>query len=263
MSKDTIRQTAVVLSTAATIIMNILANALPLNGQNTGEISDRFPVFFVPAGYVFSIWGLIYIGLIAYAVFQALPVQKTNPRMRSTGWPVVFGMAMNFSWLFFWHYNIFPLTEVAMLGLLASLIVVYLRLRSGNAEVSNVEKWSTRLPFSVYLGWISVATIANTSDVLYHLRWNGAPLRPEVWAVIMLGAALAITAAMLLTRRDIAYAAVIVWASVGIAVKQASAALVPTAAWAVAMLVGVGILITAIGLALKGSTKTVAAINDR
>ena len=82
--KDLVRQIIVILTVIATITINILANALPLNGLNTGEISDQFLVLFVPAGYVFSIWGLIYIGLIAYAIFQALPSQRENPRLRST-----------------------------------------------------------------------------------------------------------------------------------------------------------------------------------
>ena len=86
--KDITRQILVILSVLVTLVVNILANALPLNGQNTGQISDRFNVYFVPAGYVFSIWGFIYIGLIAYAIFQALPSQRENPRLRRVGYLV-------------------------------------------------------------------------------------------------------------------------------------------------------------------------------
>ena len=85
MNKDTLRQLLVVLGVIAVIVVNILANALPLNGLDTGEISDRFDIYFVTAGYVFSIWLPIYLGLIAYAIFQALPAQKENPRLRSIG----------------------------------------------------------------------------------------------------------------------------------------------------------------------------------
>src|SRR4030067_3239189 len=134
--KDFVRQTIVVLTVAATIIVNILANALPLNNLNTGEISDRFKVSFVPAGYVFSIWGLIYIGLIAYAIFQALPSQRKNPRLRQTGYLVAASGLANIVWLFLWHYEQFPLTLVAMLALLGFLIVTYLRLRTGLTFVS-------------------------------------------------------------------------------------------------------------------------------
>src|SRR4030066_548255 len=97
--KDILRQISVILTIAATIVINGLANALPINGQNTGEISDRFQVYFVPAGYFFSIWGLIYIGLIAYAVFQALPSQRENPRLRQTGYLVAGSGLANIVWL--------------------------------------------------------------------------------------------------------------------------------------------------------------------
>ncbi len=255
MNKDQIRQAAVISTVLLTIFFNILANALPLNGQNTGEISDRFPVYFVPAGYVFSIWSLIYIGLIAYAVYQALPSQRENPRLRATGWLFVASGIANIAWLFFWHYNIFVLTIVAMLLLLGLLVAIFLRLGIGRETVSTQMKWSVHIPFSIYLGWITVATIANASNVLYDLGWNGAPLAPEVWTVIMLAAALIITATMLVTRRNIAYALVIVWASIGIAVKQVGVALVPTTAWIVAGLVVLLIIGTALRL-LPNFTRT-------
>lgn len=237
MSKDTARQISVILTTIITIIMNILANALPLNGQNTGEISDRFKVLFVPAGYVFSIWLIIYIGMIAYTVFQALPAQKTSPSMRRTGWLFSLSGVANTLWLFFWHYNLFPLTLVAMLSLLGLLVTIYLRLGIGRRSAPTAERWSTQIPISVYLGWISVATIANMQDVLYDLGWNGGSILPEVWAVILLAAVVAISAAMLFLRSDIGYAAVIVWAAIGIAVKQAGVPLVATAAWVTMLLV--------------------------
>ncbi len=105
MSKDRVRQILVVLAVLAMITVNILANALPINGQNTGEISDRFDVFFVPAGYVFSIWGLIYLGLLAYAVYQALPAQAENPTLRSIGYLFVLSCLANIAWIFLWHCN--------------------------------------------------------------------------------------------------------------------------------------------------------------
>src|SRR5512141_3414830 len=113
--KDTLRHIAVCITILATLIVNTLANALPLNGLNTGQISDRFQVYFVPAGYVFSIWGLIYLGLIAFAVFQALPAQRRNPRLRATGWWISLGGLAISTWIFLWHYQRFPLTLIAML----------------------------------------------------------------------------------------------------------------------------------------------------
>ena len=106
--KNTVRQIAVIIVVLVTIIINILADALPINGLNTGKISDNFHVLFVPAGYVFAIWGLIYIGLLTYAAYQALPAQKDNPRMQATGWWVVLGGLANSMWIFLWHYELFP-----------------------------------------------------------------------------------------------------------------------------------------------------------
>lgn len=214
-----------------TIVMNILANALPLNGHNTGEISDRFNVLFVPAGYVFSIWGLIYIGLLAYAAYQAMPAQRSNPRLARVDSLFIVASVANVVWLFFWHYNLFLLTLVAMLTLLASLIGIYLGLGIGRSVVSRGERWAVQVPFSVYLGWISVATIANVTDVLDFVGWNGWGLEAAAWAAIMLGIGVILAAAVAFTRHDVAYVLVFVWAYIGIAIKQAGTPLLTVITW--------------------------------
>jgi len=231
MMKDTVRQWVNVLAVMAVIVVNGLANALPINGQTTGEISDRFQVYFVPAGYVFSIWGLIYVGLIAFAIYQALPAQRDNPRLRGIGYWFAGSCVANIAWIFLWHYEVFPLTLVAMLALLLLLIAIYLRLDIGRAQVPAAEKWLVHVPFSIYLGWITVATIANVTSLLDYLNWNGWGISPEAWTVIMLVAAVGIASAVSLTRGDVAYMLVIVWAFAGIAVKHASTPVVATAAW--------------------------------
>jgi len=243
MDKDKVRQWAVVLGVVATIALNALANIIPFNGQTTGEISDRFQVYFVPAGYVFAIWGLIYLGLVAFGVYQVLSAQGDNPRLRSIGWLFVGSCVANIAWIFFWHYEIFPLTLVAMLALLLLLIVIYLRLGIGRTQVPTAEKWCVRVPFSIYLGWITVATIANVTDLLKYLNWSGWGISPEVWAVVMLIAGAIITSLVIFTRGDIAYGLVIVWAFIGIAVKQASTPLVANTAWVLTALVAVVLVV--------------------
>lgn len=235
--KFTARQITVILSILVTIGMNILANALPLNGLYTGEISDRFKVYFVPAGYVFSIWGVIYIGLLAYAYFQALPAQQTNPRMRRSGYLVAASGLANIAWLFFWHYELFPLTLVAMLILLGLLIATYLRLEIGHSRVTLGETWAVRVPFSIYLGWITVATVANVTALLDYLKWDGFGIAAETWMLIVLAAVLVIASLVSLKRGDIAYNLVILWALIGIAVKHSGTALVASASLATAALV--------------------------
>lgn len=245
--RDIIRQIVNVVTTIAVIVVNGLANALPINGQTTGEISDRFDVYFVPAGYVFSIWGLIYLGLIAFTVYQALPSQRTNPRLRSMGYLYALSGAANVAWLVLWHYEQFPWTMVAMVVLLLSLIGIYLRLGIGRRRVSPVENWLVRVPFSIYLGWVTVATIANATQLLDYLGWNGWGIAPAVWAVIMIIAATLITLAVSFTRGDVGYVLVIVWALAGIALKHSSTPLVAVSAWIAA---GVVLLSLIIGVPL-------------
>jgi hypothetical protein len=241
-----LRQAAVVLTIIATIVVNGLANALPINGLNTGQISDRFNVYFVPAGYVFSIWGLIYVGLIAFAIFQALPSQRENPRLQATGWWIVLAGLANSAWIFLWHYEQFPLTVIAMLVLLASLIITYLRLETGRGAVSVPETWAARVPFSVYLGWITVATVANVTSLLDYLKWDRFGLAPEVWMWIMLVAVLVIATLMIATRRDVAYSLVILWALAGISIKHADVTAVAIPTWVTFALVGLALVAAAL-----------------
>lgn len=234
------------LATVATLVINGLANALPLNGLTTGEISDRFKVYFVPAGYVFSIWGLIYLGLIAFTIYQALLGQKDDRRLARIGWLYALSSLANIAWLFLWHYEQFPFTLLAMGTLLACLLAIYLRLDVGRTPpASTLERWCVDIPFSVYLGWISVATIANVTDVLWLAGWNGAPLTGELWAALLALVAAGLAVAMALTRRDAAYGLVIVWALIGVANKQAGVAWVPAAAW-----IGAAVAAVAVVLAL-------------
>ncbi|MGD2177053.1 MAG: tryptophan-rich sensory protein [Anaerolineae bacterium] len=256
MRKDAVRQAVNVLALVSTVAVNGLANALPLNGQTTGEISDRFDVYFVPAGYVFSIWGLIYLALGAFTVYQALPSQRDNPRLRRVGYLFVLSCAANVAWLFLWHYEVFPLTLLAMVALLLSLIAIYLRLEIRHTEVSTVERWLVGVPFSIYLGWITVATIANATSLLDYLNWGGWGIRPEIWAVIMLIAGTGIASVVSLTRGDVAYTAVIVWAFAGIAVKHQATPAVATAAWVMTVVVG---LIMALGAWLNRQEKPSSA----
>jgi len=240
--QDTVRQFVNVLSAILALAVNILASTLPLNGQNTGEISDRFLVYFVPAGYVFSIWGLIYIGWIAFVIYQSQPSQRGNLRMRRLGYLFALSNIANATWLFCWHYNLFGLSVLVMLLLLGLLIASYVRLGVNRMPVTRLERWSVDLPFSVYLGWITVATVANIADWLYWIGWNGFGISAPIWAVIMLVVACALGLAMALTRRDAGYLSVLVWAFAGIAVNQTATPLVAVSAWAsAAVMLGLAI----------------------
>ena len=177
------------------------------------------------------------IRLIAYTIYQALPAQRENPLLRQMGYLYILSGIANITWLFLWHYEIFPLTLLVMLSLLSLLIAIYVQLGFGRQEVSAAFRWLVQLPFSVYLGWITVATIANTTQLLDFLNWNGWGVRPEIWAMIMLIVVALLTGVMLLTRSDIAYGLVIIWAVVGIALKHAGTSEVSTTSWVVGGLV--------------------------
>jgi hypothetical protein len=230
------RQTANLLSVILALTVNVLASALPLNGQNTGEISDRFQVYFVPAGYVFSIWGIIYLGWIAFTIFQFQSAQKESARLRQLGYLFAMSNIANAAWLFCWHYNRFGLSVLVMLALLGLLIASYLRLNVNRTPVSPTEYWSVDVLFSVYLGWITVATVANITDWLYFIGWDGFGISAQIWAVIMLAVASLLGLVMAITRRDVGYLAVLLWAFIGIAVKQTTAPMVVTSAWIAAVL---------------------------
>ncbi len=243
MKKDTLLKVVNTVTTLVVIVINALANALPINGLNTGQISDRFEVYFVPAGYVFSIWGLIYLALLAFTVYQWLP-QSDKARERIGYFYALSGIA-NSVWIFLWHYLQFPLTLLAMLVLLGSLIAIYLRLGIGQRRFETLERWAVQIPFSIYLGWITVATIANVTSLLDYLRWGGWGIAPEIWAVIMLLVAAGVALAVSFTRGDIAYILVIVWAYIGIAVKHTATPLVMIPAAVLAGIVGLSLVVTA------------------
>lgn len=239
MNRDTLRQYVNVVVAIATIVFNVLAVSLPLNGRDTAEISDSFKILFVPAGYVFSIWGLLYVSWIAFAIYQVRPSQRENPRLRRIGYLFALSGLANMAWLVCWHYGYYALSVVVMLILLSSLIAIYLRLEIGLVPVHQAERWCVDIPFSLYLGWITVATIANVTDLLYYVGWSGWGLAPETWALIMLAATVALSALMSLRRGDVAFSLVIIWALVGIALKQAAVPAVAAGAWAAAILVAV------------------------
>jgi translocator protein len=258
---DRVRQATVVVTTLATIAVNGAANAVPLNGQTTASISDRFAVFVIPAGYVFAIWGLIYLGLLAFAIHQARPSRAADPRLRRIGWLAVLSNVLNGTWILAWHWELFPLTLALMLGLLATLVVIAERLQVGRAPTTGADRWAVNVSWSVYLGWITVATITNVAAVLAAAGFDGAGIDPVAWAVGVLLVGVAIGGWWLATRQAVAYGLVLVWAYAGIAVKEqatqavAVTALLGAAAFAALVL---GVVVRRARDARSGHTGTAA-----
>ncbi|WP_147075490.1 tryptophan-rich sensory protein [Meiothermus hypogaeus] len=215
-------QILVVLALLSTIAVNALANILPIAGRRTGEISDSFPSLFTPAGYVFAIWGVIYLALLAYAVYQALPTQRDNPRLVATRGLFVLTCGFNVAWLLCWHYLLIVPSMAMMLGLLFTLVLLYGRLGVGQLAVSAGENWLARVPFSLYLGWITVATAANAVTTLIELQWDGWGISGQVWAALLVLIAAGIGVMFALSRRDIPFNLVLLWAFGGIWVAHPS-----------------------------------------
>jgi hypothetical protein len=236
MNEDRLRQLLVLASFVFAIALNAAANAVPLNGQTTAEISDRFQVFVTPAGYVFSIWGLIYLGQLAFVLHTLRPSRLADPLLRRIGMLPVAIATLNGVWIILWHWEQFPLTLVVMVALLASLIALYRRAgfehdaRPVGSTLSRSDRWLVQVPFSLYLGWITVATIANVAAVGSWAEIGTFGIAPEFVAAVVLAVGLVIAATVLLRTADVTYGAVIVWAYIGIVVAERDTAWVPIVA---------------------------------
>lgn len=205
------------------VLINGLAGSTTLlGGKNTAEISNANLTLITPAGYVFSIWGIIYVLLGIFVVFQALPREREKEYHGKIGWLFILSSIFNIVWLFLWQFEYLVFSVILMFLLLASLISIYLRLDIGKSQVGLAEKITVHLPFSTYLGWITIASIANVAVTLVSIGWNGFGISPETWATIIVVIALLITVLVIVTRKDIAYGLVIIWAFLGIAVGQSS-----------------------------------------
>jgi benzodiazapine receptor len=217
------RRFANIAAFIAVVIVNGLAGATSIiGGRNTAQVSNSFPTLITPAGYVFSIWGIIYLLLGAFVVYQALPGQKGKLFQSRIGWLFILSCLANIFWLFLWQSEFLILTVPVMFLLLASLIFIYIRLGIGRQKAPPIEKLAVYFPFSVYLGWITIASIANVATTLVSLNWGGFGLSDQIWAALIVITVLIIATLVIFTRKDIAYTLVIIWALVGIGVNHNS-----------------------------------------
>lgn len=203
------------IATILVVAVNALANILPINGQTTGEISNKLEVLFTPAGYVFGIWGFIYFLLFIWSFMQVPASRRDLPIYQKATPLYLLSSALNISWILLWHYEFFLLTVIVMPGLLLTLIALYHTIKKEQPSFWEI------MPFSVYLGWISVATIANISYYLKYIGWDGFGLSDVTWTIIMLVVAAILAIAFLRKNEDPVYPLVFVWALIGIGVKNA------------------------------------------
>ena len=208
------------------VVVNALANALPLGGKTTGQLSDQYPNLFVPSGLTFLIWAAIYILLaiyVTYGLIQAIKMPSpAAPFMRSIGLLFVYNVHRQRRLDFSWHYEVLPLSLFLMLILLVTLAAIYARLNVGRAQARPAEKYLVHLPFSIYFGWITVATIANVTALLVAHKWDRFGVSEQVWTIIMIAIAVGLALLMLFSRKDPFYALVVDWAILGILLKRAA-----------------------------------------
>ena len=229
-----------------TVVVNGLATSLPINNKTTGELSDQYPNLFVPAGLTFSIWGLIYILLAIFTIYSVIIAIKKDAAgsfINKIGLLLFLSCIANMAWIFAWHYEIVPLSLVIMLLLLGFLIAIYMRLGVGKKGPAKKEQYLVHLPFSVYLGWITIATIANVTALLVDVNWNRFGISEQFWAVVVIVVGIAIALSVLLRRQDIYYCLVVDWALLGILIKRLASS-IPAQSVIIITIIGL-VLITA------------------
>ncbi|MEA5624167.1 tryptophan-rich sensory protein [Nostoc sp. UHCC 0251] len=235
--RDLWRQLVTLAAIFGAFVVNVVSNVFPLNGLSIGEISNTLfkNVLVIPANYAFAIWGLIYLGLFAFGVYQVLPAQRHDPDLRKTDYLLVIACVAQSIWVYLFLSRLFALSVIAMLLILLPLIAVYVQLEIGNKHVPRLKKWCIHFPISIYLGWISVATIVNVACALDFHGWNGWGISAVIWTLIMLFIATAVAAVIVIQRRDMAYTGVILWALVAIAFKHSDNSMLRNAALVLAV----------------------------
>jgi hypothetical protein len=248
-----------ILNWLALILMltvNTLANTMPINGYNTGQVSAFYPNLFVPDGFTFSIWSVIYLLLICFVVISTkwLWYKSDAPPGQLVGKisPLfIITCLLNAGWILAWHYLQVFASVIIMLLFLGMLIYIYLQLQPFRTFLSPVQKLFLYTPFVVYLGWISVATIANFTALLVQLKWTGAPFAEAIWSIIMIVIASILGMIFIWKRSDRAYALVIAWALLGIYRGQST----QTPAIGYAALAGIVALLLSGFLSLRRTSK--------
>ncbi len=231
---------ATLFAILATLTINVLSNFFPLKGANIGKISNTIlqGVLITPANYAFAIWGLIYIGLIAYGIYQLRPTQRRDPTLQRVDILLIVACVAQIVWVYLFTMRFFWLSVVAMLVILLALIGAYLQLGVGKVRVLRDRQWLAHIPLSIYLGWISVATVVNIASALYISNWDGWGISSTNWTAIMLVVATAIASIVTIQRADIAFNCVFIWAYIAIAIRHLNNPIILTTAVLGAIVLG-------------------------
>ncbi|EIT85735.1 hypothetical protein A374_07869 [Fictibacillus macauensis ZFHKF-1] len=214
MKHDTLRAYGNILAFIVMVAVNSLSSTLPLNGKTDKELSDAYNLLITPAGYVFSIWGMIYIMLAIWCIYQVLPRHRSDDVFRSISFWFILNALLNAAWIFVWHYQWVDASILIMYGLLATLIIIY------NVTRKTTTSFWLVVPFSIYIGWVSVAAIVNTQTVFVYHGWDQLNVSGITVALITLLLATVLAFYVTSRTRDIFYSLVFIWAFIGIGVRQ-------------------------------------------
>ncbi|MFT4031158.1 MAG: hypothetical protein QM669_01945 [Siphonobacter sp.] len=255
------------LTFLVTLFVNWTAVALPLNGKSTQQLSDQYPNLFTPAGLTFSIWGVIYALLMGYTIFQVRGVFSRRESayvervVKSLGSWFIFSNLLNACWIIAWHYEWVGISVIIMLALLnTQLLLLWKAYEVSSVDTTWGERFVVRIPFGIYAGWISIATIANITAFLVKIGWNQWGLSAEFWAIAMIVVGTILTQAVLFTRRSVAYGLVVVWAIMGIVIKRYQA---PEPAMDVVYAAEICLLVLAITIILVAFTSVFIPVHHR
>lgn len=207
------------------VATNALANILPINGVTSGQVSDSYPNLFAPAGITFSIWGVIYLTLLAYCIYQFGILQRGEDPYKEQIFKkigILFSISsiLNSVWIFTWHYRIIEASLIIIISILILLIMI--NNVTKKAELSLKDYLFIRFPFSIYMGWLTVATIANVTTLLVKLGFGGFGISEVFWTIVVIIVGLIIASLTILRNKDLAYGLPIIWAYIGIYIKHIS-----------------------------------------
>lgn len=251
---DILRQVTTLIAILSSIIINTISNFFPPDGLDMASLSDELftSVQILPANYAFAIWGLIYLSLIIFGIYQVQPSQRYNSRLQRSSYLLAFACIAQCTWIYLFLARLFPLSVIAMLGILVPLILMYQTLHLDRQLVSLKEEWFIRTPISIYLGWITAALVVNVSVALYSLNWNGWNIASPIWTVVMIVVSSAIASLVIIKYQDTAYALVIVWTLIAISIRQ----------WHTPLVTGMAIVmaIALVLLCLRGNLKLSSAV---
>lgn len=235
------------------VFVNFLANFLPINGKNTGEVSAQYPNLFVPAGLTFSIWSVIYLLLFIFCIYQMTSLFKSgvdlfvSRTIRRINIAFILTCIINMTWIVAWHYDLLIISVILMLLLLSRLIYIDSQIRLLEPYMSNVQSFIVKAPFGLYLGWICIATIANVTALLVSYGWRGFGMSEESWAsmMVLVGSFIGVIAILRFNNFYIGLA--VIWALSGIIIERKSDSIyyeyIVLSAWAGIILVAISVFI--------------------